>query len=147
MAVQDGDERLQFAGTEPCFESLDRLRRERNFRHEHNRALALFERVRDGLQVNFGFAGTGDAVQKERAAGILPADLISRSAAKDGFKVETSFPQPKTSFVEPCFCRIFPDVTAILLVLRRAAHEMVEIFLAPEISNSSEKCIGPLCRK
>ena len=45
MAVQDGDERLQFAGTEPCFESLDRLRRERNFRHEHNRALALFERV------------------------------------------------------------------------------------------------------
>src|ERR1035438_3546448 len=145
MAVQDGDERLQFAGTEPCLEAFDRLRRQRNFRHEHNRALALRERVFDGLEIDLGLAGTGDAVQKERAASILLADLIFRSAAKDGFKVETSFPQPKTSFLEPCFCRVFPDVTAILLVLRCAAHKMVEIFLAPEISNSSEKCIGPLC--
>src|ERR1039458_4105839 len=101
MAVQDGDERLQFAGTEPCFESLDRLRRERNFRHEHDGALALFECVGKGLEVDLRLAGAGDTVQKERAAGILPADLISRSAAKDGFKVETSFPQPKTSFGEP----------------------------------------------
>ncbi len=65
MAVQDGDERLQFAGTEPCFESLDRLRRERNFRHEHNRALALFERVGKGLEVDLRLAGAGDAVEKK----------------------------------------------------------------------------------
>jgi len=38
MAVQDRHERLEFAGTEPRLESLDRLRRERDFRHQHNRA-------------------------------------------------------------------------------------------------------------
>ncbi len=65
VAVQHSDECLEFAGAEPRFESFDGLRRERNLRHKHNRSLALFERVCDGLQVNFGFARTGDAVKKE----------------------------------------------------------------------------------
>ena len=54
--MQHGDERLEFAGTESRLESLDGLRRERNLRHEHDGALALFERVGEGLQINLGFA-------------------------------------------------------------------------------------------
>ena len=65
MRVQDRHERLQFAGTEPCFESLDRLRRERNFRHEHNCALALFERVGKGLEIDLGLAAAGDTVEQK----------------------------------------------------------------------------------
>ena len=65
MRMQNRDERLQFAGTEPRLEPLDGLRRERNFRHEHDGALALFQRVREGLEINFGFAGAGDAVEKK----------------------------------------------------------------------------------
>ena len=65
MRMQNRHERLQFAGTEPRLEPLDRLRRQRNFRHEHNRAFALLQRVREGLQINFRFAGAGDAVQQK----------------------------------------------------------------------------------
>src|SRR5882757_4106184 len=63
--MQHGNERLPFPRTEPRLEPLDGLRRERNFRHEHNRAFALFERVRDGLQIDLRLAGAGDAVQKK----------------------------------------------------------------------------------
>ena len=63
--MQHRDQRLQFARTEPRLEPLDRLRRQRNFRHQHNRALALFQRVRDGLQINFRLAAAGDAVEKK----------------------------------------------------------------------------------
>ena len=61
----NGDERLQFAGTEPRLESLDGLRRERNFRHEHDRALALFQRVREGLEIDFRLAAAGDAMEQK----------------------------------------------------------------------------------
>ena len=65
MRMQHRDERLQFSGTEPRLESFDGLRRQRNFRHEHDGAFALFQRVREGLQINFRFAGAGDAVKKK----------------------------------------------------------------------------------
>ena len=65
MAVQHRHQRLQRAGAEPRLEPLDGLRRERDFRHEHNRALAVFQGVGDGLQINLGLAAAGDAVQEE----------------------------------------------------------------------------------
>ena len=65
MAVQDGDERLEFAGAEPGLEPLDGLRRKRNLRHEHDGALALFECVGDGLKINLGLAAAGDAMEKK----------------------------------------------------------------------------------
>ena len=65
VAVQHGDKRLEFAGTEPRLEPLDGLRRERNFRHKHNGALALFERVGEGLQINLGFAAAGHSMKQE----------------------------------------------------------------------------------
>ena len=68
MRVQHRHERLQFAGAEPRLEALDGLRRQGNFRHQHDRALALLQRVGDGLQINFRLAGAGDAVQQESAA-------------------------------------------------------------------------------
>ena len=63
MAVQHRDQRLQRAGTEPRLEALDRLRRERDLRHEDDRALALFQRVGDGLQIDLRLAAAGDAVE------------------------------------------------------------------------------------
>ena len=65
MAVQHGHQRLQRAGTEAGLEPLDRLRRQRDFRHQHNRALALLQGVGDGLQINFRLAAAGHAVQEE----------------------------------------------------------------------------------
>src|ERR1700686_231643 len=65
MAVQDRDRVLRFGET--AFEPLDRLRRERNFRDEHNRAMAARERRVNRLQINFGLAAAGHAVQQNRA--------------------------------------------------------------------------------
>src|SRR6266446_8472065 len=65
MAVQDRDRVLRFG--EATFETLDRLRRERNFRDEHNRAATARERRGNCLQINFGLAAAGHAVQQNRA--------------------------------------------------------------------------------
>ena len=65
MAVQHRHEGLQGPGAETRFETLDGLGRERNFRHEHNRALPPLQRVRDGLQVNLRLPAARDAVQKK----------------------------------------------------------------------------------
>ena len=65
MRVQNRDECLELAGTEARLESFDGLRRERDFRHEDDGALALFERVGKGLQVNFGFAGACHSMKKK----------------------------------------------------------------------------------
>ena len=65
MAVQHRHQRLQRAGAEPRLEALDGLRRERNFRHEHDRAFALLQGVGDGLQIDLRLAAAGDAVEEE----------------------------------------------------------------------------------
>ena len=65
MAVQHGDERLQRAGAEAGLEAFDGLRREGNLRHEHDGALPLPQRVRNGLEVYLRLARAGDAVQEE----------------------------------------------------------------------------------
>jgi hypothetical protein len=56
MRMQHRYQRLQFPGTKPRLEPLDGLRCQRNFRHEHNGAFALLQRVGDGLEIDFGFA-------------------------------------------------------------------------------------------
>ena len=69
MAVQDGYERAQRAGAEARLEALDRLRRERNLRHQNDCAFALFQRVSKGLEINLGLAAAGDAVEQKGAGG------------------------------------------------------------------------------
>jgi hypothetical protein len=44
-------------------------------------ALALVERVGDGLEINLGLAAAGDAVEEEGAAGIRPAGIAGCLAA------------------------------------------------------------------
>ena len=50
VRVEHGDLRLQRAVAEARLEALDGLRRKRNLRHEHDGALPLRQRVRDGLR-------------------------------------------------------------------------------------------------
>ena len=61
--MQDCDHVLRFRET--AFETLDRLRRERNFRDEHDGSLAPRQRELDRLQINFRFSAPGHAVQQE----------------------------------------------------------------------------------
>ena len=89
MRVQDRHERLQFPGTEPRLETLDRLRRQRNFRHQHDGAFPLLQRVRDGLQINFGLAGAGNAVKQKCAAGLVlpPGFPVDERAGDRGLRL------------------------------------------------------------
>ena len=64
MTVQNRDGVLRLG--EPAFEALNRLRRKRNFRDENNCRASVIERRADRLQINFRFAGTGDAVEQNR---------------------------------------------------------------------------------
>ena len=82
MAVQDGDERLQRTGAKAGLEPFDRLRCERDFRHQYDGALALLERVGDGLQIDLRLAAAGDAVEEERAAGVPPAGSAARGGSR-----------------------------------------------------------------
>src|SRR5438045_3791091 len=65
MAVNDGNERLQLAMAEPGLKSFNCLRRERDFWHEHNRALPLLKRVSNRLEVNLRFAASRDAMKQK----------------------------------------------------------------------------------
>ncbi len=69
IAVEDSDQGFQAARSEARLEAFDRLRRERNLGHEHDRAFALLEGVCDGLEIDFGFAAAGDAVDEKGAGG------------------------------------------------------------------------------
>ena len=53
---------------EARLEAPDRLRRQRDLRHEHDHALPALERPRRGAQVDLGLARAGDAVQEVLAA-------------------------------------------------------------------------------
>ena len=64
MAVQDRDH-VRLRG-EAALEALDGLRRERDFRDEHDRRLAARERGADRLQIDFRFAAAGHAVEQNR---------------------------------------------------------------------------------
>ena len=60
MTVQHGNDI-----PEPSPKPLNRLGRQRNFRHQHNRPKALFQGEGDSLQINLSLAATGDAVEKD----------------------------------------------------------------------------------
>src|SRR6185312_12346832 len=138
MRVQHCHEGLQFTGAETRFKTLDRLRRERNFRHKDYGALSVFQRMGDGLEVDFGFSGAGDAVEEERAAGILPAGLIfaggpqkcRRDAVGMLLKIysnlKTSFSQPIAAWVQSRFYRIFSNIAAEFFVLRLTANQVIK---------------------
>ena len=65
MTVQNSDVVLRLG--EPAFEAFHRLRRKRDFGDENNCRASVVERPADGLQINFRFAGTRDAVEQNRA--------------------------------------------------------------------------------
>src|SRR5438552_19057062 len=67
MTVQHGDECLQTSRTKARLKSFDSLWREGNLRYQNNRALALLQRMRNGLEIDFGLAAAGDAVEEEGA--------------------------------------------------------------------------------
>ena len=58
------------AFAEPCAHAADRLRRERDLRHEHDRAEAALEHRRDRLEVHLGLAGACRAVEQEVTAAV-----------------------------------------------------------------------------
>ena len=62
-AVQNGHP-LRLIGKTRA-EAIHRLRRQRNFRYQHNRAFALLQRTGNRLQINFGLTGTGYAVKQK----------------------------------------------------------------------------------
>ena len=68
MTVQNRHAILDFG--EAALETLDRLRCERNFRHEHDRILSLLQCDLDRLQINFRFAAAGYAMQQNWFGGI-----------------------------------------------------------------------------
>ena len=61
MAVQHGH------AVEPRAEPADRLRREADLRHQHDRLPAEAHDLLDRLDVDFGLAAAGDAVNQNRA--------------------------------------------------------------------------------
>ena len=63
VRVEHGD--LVLRRCEARFETFDGLRRERDFRHEHDRRLAAFEDELNGLEVNFRLATAGHAVEED----------------------------------------------------------------------------------
>ena len=62
MAVQDCDEVLRFG--EPAFETLDRLRSERNLGNEHDCRLPLGNGRPDGLKINLRFSTPGHSMKQ-----------------------------------------------------------------------------------
>ncbi len=68
VAVEDGDEGPLRAAGETGLETLDGLWRQRYFRHEDDGAPAHFQGAGDGLQIDFGLAAAGDAVEEEGGA-------------------------------------------------------------------------------
>ena len=52
-------------------EALEKLRGERDFRHEHERLSAALQSARDRFEIDFRLAGAGDAFEQEWAKGVL----------------------------------------------------------------------------
>ena len=72
MAVQHGD------AAKPAAKPANRLRRQADFRHQHDRLPAVTHGFRDGSDVDFRLAAAGDAVQHERFI------TLSRQGLDDG---------------------------------------------------------------
>ena len=60
MAMQHG-----YFARKAALKALQRLRRQRDFRNQHNGATAAVKNMLNGLEIHFGFATAGHAVQKQ----------------------------------------------------------------------------------
>ena len=74
MTVQNRDHVLPFG--KATLESLDRLRRERNFRHEDDCGLASSENGANSLQINFRLPASGHAVEQNRPGLFRPNECF-----------------------------------------------------------------------
>ena len=94
VAVQHRDAFLP--GGKPALEPLHRLRRQRDFGHEHQRRLPTLECAGDSLEVNLRLAAAGHAEQYSTgflsAAGASSAICTTaRAAACSGMSVSCAF--------------------------------------------------------
>src|SRR5262249_14273407 len=64
--------------TAPATKGLDGLRREADFRDQHNRFLTLAHHFLNGSQIDFCLAAAGDAMQQEGVKPSLPKGLLDR---------------------------------------------------------------------
>ena len=104
MAVQDRDH-VRLSG-EAALETLDRLRRERNFRDENDRGLAAREGGADRLQINLRLAAAGDAVKQDRRMRRRIIQRGLRSAARRrSARSSTSDSASAMNFSVPCGSR------------------------------------------
>ena len=71
VALAVGEPGVQHGGhlAEPRGEARQRLRRQRDLRHEHDRRATRRQRPLHRLEVHLGLAGAGDAVQQEAGTG------------------------------------------------------------------------------
>ena len=58
------------ARTETLRKAIDQLRRQGDFRHQHQRLAALRNGGRDDTQIHFGLAAAGHAVQEMRGEAV-----------------------------------------------------------------------------
>ena len=63
MAVKDGDAIAAIG--EAGLEAFDGLRSQRDFRHQDESGAATLQHTSDGLEIDFGLAAAGDAVQQD----------------------------------------------------------------------------------
>ena len=75
VAVQHGHR------AEPLAEPLDRLRREADLRHQHDRLPAEMDHLLDRLDVDLGLAAAGHAVDEDR---LVPAERSGRRGSSAG---------------------------------------------------------------
>ena len=168
MAVQHRNERLQRTGAESPLEPFDRLRRERDFRHQHDRAFSLLQAMGDGLQINFGLAAARDAVEEEGegAAGVPPAGLTARGGTRRlrkrdaGFRalhcrqdagstfarqIEAACAQLESVVLQARFGGIVLYVSAKFMILSFAANQVVKILVPPKCSLRAQPSVRFFC--
>ena len=78
-AFARADARMPFGGTraKACRETVEELRRQRNLRHQDQALSPLAQSLRDGLEINLGLAGAGDAFE-ERDGEAVRFDVIDK---------------------------------------------------------------------
>ena len=97
-ALGDGQMRVQHGDllAEALAEATERLRRQRDLGHQHDRALAALERGGASLQVDLGLTAAGRAVEQEGAAAFVERlhdarnGLLLRSVSRSGARSATS---------------------------------------------------------
>ena len=82
--------------------AADRLRRERDLRHEHDRAQPTLERGRRGLEVDLGLAAAGRPVEQEVAAARSPSRRPPPRPRRPGrHSAARARPRPRATAARP----------------------------------------------